>query len=62
MNYDILEDEIARWASAEFMVRALLLIGSRARNEHPAEKWGYPYPIPNQTRIQEWIEASLSGE
>ena len=26
-----------------------------------AEKWGYPYPIENQIKIQEWIEASLSA-
>ncbi|NCF65752.1 MAG: hypothetical protein GWP61_07250 [Chloroflexi bacterium] len=25
-----------------------------------AEKWGYPYPIKNQIRIQEWIEAAMS--
>jgi len=39
MNYKSLEDDIARWASVHDMVQALVVIGSRARNDRPADSW-----------------------
>jgi len=39
MDYKTLEDAIARWAAAEHMVQALVVIGSRAREDHTADAW-----------------------
>jgi aminoglycoside 6-adenylyltransferase len=39
MNYKTLEDAITRWATAERMVQALVVIGSRAREDHTADAW-----------------------
>lgn len=37
MNYD--EDQISAWAETQPHVRAILVIGSRARRDHPADDW-----------------------
>lgn len=39
MNYETLEASIAKWAAAEPHVQALVVIGSRARIDHPADSW-----------------------
>jgi aminoglycoside 6-adenylyltransferase len=39
MNYKSLENDIARWASVQDMVQALVVIGSRAREDRSADSW-----------------------
>jgi len=39
MTYRALEKAITRWATAEPNVQALVLIGSQARKDHPADTW-----------------------
>lgn len=39
MNYETLEEEITRWARVEHNVQALVLIGSRAREDHTTDVW-----------------------
>jgi aminoglycoside 6-adenylyltransferase len=39
LTYEILIERIIGWAEATPDVRAALLIGSRARTDHPADKW-----------------------
>ena len=57
MNYETLENRIADWAKNQEPIRAVVVIGSRAREDHTAEKWQYLYPHATETRIREWIEA-----
>ncbi|MDX1413213.1 MAG: aminoglycoside 6-adenylyltransferase [Candidatus Promineifilaceae bacterium] len=39
MRYEALENEICAWAKEQEDVRGLVVIGSRARNDHPANEW-----------------------
>jgi aminoglycoside 6-adenylyltransferase len=39
MTYDELERATVQWAQARPDIRAVLVVGSRARGEHPADKW-----------------------
>src|SRR5262249_9165558 len=39
MTYDELETRIAAWAATQPSIRALIVIGSRARPDHPADRW-----------------------
>ena len=39
MNYDSLEKQICTWARKRDDVLALVVIGSRARQDHPADEW-----------------------
>jgi hypothetical protein len=47
-------------ATSQAMIAAMNLMGNLGRET--AEIWDYPYPIENQTKIQEWIEVSISAE
>ena len=38
-GYAELEERAAAWASAEPAVRAAIVLGSRARDDHPADEW-----------------------
>lgn len=37
--YDALIERMAAWAEAQSNIRAVLVVGSRARTEHPADAW-----------------------
>jgi len=39
LTYDHLTEAITQWAQAEEAVRAALIVGSRARTDHPADEW-----------------------
>lgn len=39
INYNILEKNICAWAQKQDDVLALVVIGSRARQDHPADEW-----------------------
>jgi len=39
MAYERLSDRFVRWAQAEDNIRAAIVIGSRARTDHPADEW-----------------------
>ncbi len=39
LTYDDLTDRITAWAEREADVRAALVLGSRARRDHPADEW-----------------------
>lgn len=39
LTYDQIIDSIRHWALAEEDVRAALIVGSRARTDHPADEW-----------------------
>jgi len=39
LTYDALIERLTQWALAEPDVRAALVIGSRARTDHPADEW-----------------------
>ncbi len=39
LTYDHLIDSITHWAGIEEGVRAAMIIGSRARTDHPADEW-----------------------
>jgi aminoglycoside 6-adenylyltransferase len=56
MNYKTLEDAITRWAAAERMVQALMVIGSRAREDHTADAWSDLDLILFVTDSQAYVE------
>lgn len=37
--YDALIEQVAAWAETQSNIRAVLIVGSRARTEHPADAW-----------------------
>ena len=37
--YDALIEQVAAWAEEQSNIRAVLIVGSRARTEHPADAW-----------------------
>ncbi len=39
LTYADLIERFTRWAEAEEDVRAALILGSRARKDHPADEW-----------------------
>ncbi len=39
ITYDDLIERITRWAAETVDVRAALILGSRARRDHPADEW-----------------------
>ena len=39
LNYDVLIQRIINWAESNPYVRAALILGSRARTDHPADEW-----------------------
>lgn len=39
LNYECLTQNFVNWAQAEADIRAAVLIGSRARTDHPADEW-----------------------
>lgn len=39
LTYDDLIEKLTKWATAEPDVRAALMLGSRARQDHPADEW-----------------------
>lgn len=61
--YDSLEEKITAWACAEEDIRAVMVVGSRARLEHPADAWSDLDVIlfnrnPEQyLKRLDWIEA-----
>jgi len=38
-NYDLITQRFVEWARAEDAIRAAIVIGSRAREDHPADEW-----------------------
>ena len=39
LNYDLLTARITAWAESNADIRAALILGSRARSDHPADAW-----------------------
>jgi aminoglycoside 6-adenylyltransferase len=39
MNYDRVETRISNWAKEQDLIRAVVVIGSRAREDHKADAW-----------------------
>ncbi len=59
MNYKTLELAIAKWAVAEPAVQALVVIGSRARKDHPADAWSDLDLILFVTEPQQFVDDSI---
>jgi aminoglycoside 6-adenylyltransferase len=62
MGYERLIEKFVAWAQAEANVRAALVIGSRARTDHPADEWAdldiivFAADIERYIASADWIE------
>src|SRR5689334_21072401 len=55
--YQGLLDRFTRWATGEDAIRAAVVIGSRARSDHPADEWADLDIIVFATDPQQYIAA-----